>query len=72
MPGECCANIRYRRRWPALARFPAAFRRRAVDTSSGPKSVPELPENTVFVRRRPTGEIWTPEFGNSIPAATGY
>src|SRR5438093_10701546 len=23
--------------------------------------------NTVFVRRRPTGEIWTPEFGERFP-----
>ncbi|MFN4326658.1 MAG: L,D-transpeptidase family protein [Azonexus sp.] len=26
-----------------------------------------LPENTVFVRRRPTGEIWTPELGERHP-----
>jgi len=26
-----------------------------------------LPENTVFVRRRPTGEIWTPELGQQHP-----
>lgn len=26
-----------------------------------------LPENTVFVRRRPTGEIYTPEMGASNP-----
>ena len=26
-----------------------------------------LPENTVFVRRRPTGEIWTPELGEQYP-----
>jgi L,D-transpeptidase YbiS len=26
-----------------------------------------LPENTVFVRRRPTGEIWTPELGQAFP-----
>ena len=26
-----------------------------------------LPENTVFVRRRPTGEIWTPELGQQYP-----
>ena len=26
-----------------------------------------LPENTVFVRRRPTGEIWTPELGQNYP-----
>ena len=26
-----------------------------------------LPENTVFVRRRPTGEIWTPELGERYP-----
>ena len=25
------------------------------------------PENTVFVRRRPTGEIWTPELGEAFP-----
>lgn len=25
------------------------------------------PENTVFVRRRPTGEIWTPELGQENP-----
>lgn len=25
------------------------------------------PENTVFVRRRPTGEIWTPELGQQYP-----
>lgn len=25
------------------------------------------PENTVFVRRRPTGEIWTPELGEKFP-----
>ena len=25
------------------------------------------PENTVFVRRRPTGEVWTPEFGAANP-----
>lgn len=25
------------------------------------------PENTVFVRRRPTGEIWTPELGEVFP-----
>lgn len=25
------------------------------------------PENTVFVRRRPTGEIWTPELHASFP-----
>jgi lipoprotein-anchoring transpeptidase ErfK/SrfK len=25
------------------------------------------PENTVFVRRRPTGEIWTPELGQQFP-----
>lgn len=25
------------------------------------------PENTVFVRRRPTGEIWSPELGASFP-----
>ena len=26
-----------------------------------------LPENTVFVRRRPTGEVWTPELGQQYP-----
>ena len=26
-----------------------------------------LPENTVFVRRRPTGEIWSPELGEAFP-----
>jgi lipoprotein-anchoring transpeptidase ErfK/SrfK len=26
-----------------------------------------LPENTVFVRRRPTGEIWTPELAAQYP-----
>jgi L,D-transpeptidase YbiS len=26
-----------------------------------------LPANTVFVRRRPTGEIWTPELGAKYP-----
>lgn len=26
-----------------------------------------LPENTVFVRRRPTGEIYTPELGEQFP-----
>jgi lipoprotein-anchoring transpeptidase ErfK/SrfK len=26
------------------------------------------PVNTVFVRRRPTGEIWTPELGAQFPA----
>jgi L,D-transpeptidase YbiS len=25
------------------------------------------PENTVFVRRRPTGEIWTPALGEEFP-----
>jgi lipoprotein-anchoring transpeptidase ErfK/SrfK len=25
------------------------------------------PENTVFVRRRPTGEVWSPEFGAANP-----
>ncbi len=25
------------------------------------------PENAVFVRRRPTGEIWTPELGDQYP-----
>jgi L,D-transpeptidase YbiS len=25
------------------------------------------PENTIFVRRRPTGEMWTPEFGQVHP-----
>ncbi|MCG2577684.1 L,D-transpeptidase [Dechloromonas sp. XY25] len=25
------------------------------------------PENTVFVRRRPTGEIWTPALGEQFP-----
>ena len=25
------------------------------------------PENAVFVRRRPTGEIWTPELGEQFP-----
>lgn len=28
----------------------------------------EMPENTVFVRRRPTGEVWTPELGEQFPA----
>ncbi len=27
----------------------------------------EQPENTVFVRRRPTGEIYTPELGTQFP-----
>ncbi len=26
-----------------------------------------MPENTVFVRRRPTGEIWTPELADAFP-----
>lgn len=26
-----------------------------------------LPDNTVFVRRRPTGEIWTPALGEQFP-----
>ena len=26
-----------------------------------------VPENTVFVRRRPTGEIWTPELADAFP-----
>lgn len=26
-----------------------------------------MPENTVFVRRRPTGEIWTPELAEAFP-----
>lgn len=26
-----------------------------------------LPVNTVFVRRRPTGEVWTPELGERFP-----
>jgi lipoprotein-anchoring transpeptidase ErfK/SrfK len=25
------------------------------------------PENTVFVRRRPTGEVWTPELAEAFP-----
>lgn len=25
------------------------------------------PENTVFVRRRPTGEIWSPDLGEAFP-----
>lgn len=25
------------------------------------------PENTVFIRRRPTGEIWTPDLGEQFP-----
>lgn len=25
------------------------------------------PENTVFVRRRPTGEVWTPELASQFP-----
>jgi lipoprotein-anchoring transpeptidase ErfK/SrfK len=27
----------------------------------------DQPENVVFVRRRPTGEIWTPELGEQFP-----
>lgn len=27
----------------------------------------DQPENTVFVRRRPTGELWTPELGEQFP-----
>lgn len=26
-----------------------------------------MPENTVFVRRRPTGEVWVPELGEQFP-----
>lgn len=26
-----------------------------------------MPENTVFVRRRPTGEVWTPELAAQFP-----
>ena len=26
-----------------------------------------VPENTVFVRRRPTGQIWTPELADAFP-----
>lgn len=27
----------------------------------------DAPENTIFVRRRPTGEVWSPEFGALHP-----
>jgi L,D-transpeptidase YbiS len=27
----------------------------------------DQPENTVFVRRRPTGEVWNPELGGKYP-----
>jgi len=44
-----------------------AIARRAANTFIRAKIGAGQPENTVFVRRRPTGEIYTPELGAQFP-----
>lgn len=50
----------------ARARSREAFAPRAGVTSFAPRSA-SAPENAVFVRRRPTGEIWSPELAEQFP-----
>ena len=45
----------------------AASARRAAGTSCAPRSAPGSRSNAVFVRRRPTGEVWTPELHAKYP-----
>lgn len=62
-----------------LREYPVSTARNGVGEESGSYRTPRgrhiirarigagSPENTVFVRRRPTGEIWTPELSAQYP-----
>jgi L,D-transpeptidase YbiS len=62
-----------------LRRYPVSTSRNGAGETQGSFCTPRgrhlvrarigagQPVNTVFVRRRPTGEIWTPEFGERFP-----
>lgn len=62
-----------------LREYPVSTARAGVGEVSGSYQTPRgrhlvrakigagQPENTVFVRRRPTGEIWTPALGEAFP-----
>ncbi len=62
-----------------LCEYPVSTAKAGVGETSGSYQTPRghhiirakigagQPENTVFVRRRPTGEIWTPELAEQFP-----
>jgi len=62
-----------------LAEYPVSTAKAGVGEVSGSYQTPRgrhlvrakigagQPENTVFVRRRPTGEIWTPQLAEQFP-----
>jgi lipoprotein-anchoring transpeptidase ErfK/SrfK len=62
-----------------LRKYPVSTAKAGVGEVSGSYQTPRgrhvirakigtgQPENAVFVRRRPTGEIWTPELGEEFP-----
>lgn len=62
-----------------LCQYPVSTAKAGVGEISGSYQTPRghhvirakigagQPENTVFVRRRPTGEIWTPELAEQFP-----
>ncbi|HXE38207.1 MAG TPA: L,D-transpeptidase [Azonexus sp.] len=63
----------------ALREYPVSTAKAGVGEVSGSYQTPRgrhvirakigtgQPDNTVFVRRRPTGEIWTPELAEAFP-----
>ena len=62
-----------------LARYPVSTAAKGVGEQSGSYQTPrglhrirakigaDQPENTVFIARRPTGEVWTPELYETDP-----
>ena len=64
---DSCAATRSRPRGTVPASGAAATARRAAATSCAPRSAPDAAPNTVFVGRRPTGEIWSPELAAQHP-----
>jgi L,D-transpeptidase YbiS len=66
------AGSELRRYVVSTARNGAGERRGSHCTPRGPHVIRAMigarqPLNTVFVRRRPTGELWTPELGAKFP-----
>ena len=63
----------------AMSRYPVSTARKGAGEQKGSYRTPRgrhlirarigagAPDNTVFVRRRPTGEIWTPELAAQFP-----
>lgn len=65
--GMPCVATRCQRPAKGLAKRLAATARRAASTSFAPKIGAGVPENTVFIARRPNGEIYSPELAAAFP-----